>query len=61
MLVEQRGKDRTVADYRWEFIGGVTHLERVPEAVLIGAFLRGLIENVEMEVRILTIKDRNKP
>lgn len=52
LSVEQRG---TVHDYRRELVGGVTvtHLERVLEAILIGAFLRELIDNIKKELRVL--------
>ena len=48
------GTGRTVAKYKKPFVEKVTHLERTPKAMMIGAFLRGLKENVKRKLRVLS-------
>ena len=50
MSVEQMG---SVADYRREFVERLTYLDVVDEPVMMGAFLRGLCEEVKIELRLM--------
>ena len=46
-------KKGTVAKYGRKNIGDVTHLEKVPEAIMVGAFLRKQKDNIKKELRVL--------
>lgn len=43
----------TVSDYRRKFIETAAPVDRVPENILLGQFLNGLIEEVKAEVHLL--------
>ena len=50
MSVEQTG---SVADYRREIVTRLNYVNLVDELVLIGAFLRGLCEEVKVELKLM--------
>lgn len=50
MVVEQTG---TLATCKKEYETKLTHLERMAESVMMGAFLRGLKEVIKTELRVL--------
>ncbi|CAO2813620.1 unnamed protein product [Amaranthus hypochondriacus] len=50
LSVEQTG---SVAEYRSEFVSRLTHLGKKEESMMIGAFMRGLTEDIKTELKVL--------
>lgn len=50
LSTEQTG---TVVDYHIEFVSRLTHLGRKEESLMVGAFLRGLKEEIKTELKML--------
>ena len=43
----------TVAEYHREFVTRLTHLGRKEESLMLGAFMRGLTEEIKTELKVL--------
>ena len=50
LAIEKTG---TTTDYRQEFVTRLTHLGRKEESLMLGAFMRGLIEEIKTELKML--------
>ena len=50
VCVRQEG---SVVDYRRDFVERVSPLDRVPEDILLGAFVNGLKDVIKRELRLL--------